>query len=447
MTVPTPAQVPTPPSPSLPTPSSVPALPEWVLHPDLPGRIEGLLTALPSLAATHLPVVGAVVGVLLAAAVRILLLRRAARRRWYAQAHLITVLPPASLDAPAAIHGAGRAWRDLLGIARPWWTRLLRGQPHLATEIWVLPSREPLLRVWVPGTIPPGRVENALRAAWPGCLVLDDADTPASDNPDAAEQDPQHTEATGTGRGEADPMRGLARAATVTAGRVVPWRAEYLPLRVPAPREDDDPLRTLEALAERLDAGESAVVQILARPAVGSRLRRFRTRVDHVHQGRPAHSGLLISLVTGLVRALLDLLTPGEDTASSRVVARRVADPQRSEELRAIREKGNAPLWEVTLRYAVTSRATGARARQRVRGIAGTLAGAFEVLSGRNSLRRRRLRHPEKVLPARRLRRASVWSVPELATLAHVPVRTRDLAGRLARGIPAPDAVTHTDDP
>lgn len=445
--IPTAAPVPSPPAPSLP---------EWVFHPDLLGRIAYVLAGLPRLVLAHLPVVGAVAAVLLAAAVRILLLRRAEQRRWHAEAHMVTVLAPAGLDAQTAMQGAQRAWRDLHDLARPRWKRLLRGQPHLATEIWVLPRKEPLLRIWVPGTTPPGRVENALRAAWPGCLLLDDTatpsrdttDTPGMSTPDADVSSSREQGSHGVpGSSGMDPMAEVASAATVTAGRVTPRRAEYLPLRIPAPREDADPLRTLEALAERLEDGEAAVVQILARTALGHRLRRYRAHVTARHDGRPARSGLFLWLVTGLVRAVLDLLTPGPGSQSSHTAARRAVDPLVSEELHAIREKANSPLFEVALRYAVTSRATGHSARKRVRGIADTLAATFAVLSGRNQLRRRPLRHPEKILPARRLHHTSLWSIPELATLAHVPVRTRDLAGHFARGIPAPDTVTHTEDP
>ncbi|ANY07804.1 type IV secretory system conjugative DNA transfer family protein [Pseudonocardia sp. HH130630-07] len=58
-------------------------------------------------------------------------------------------------------------------------------------------------------------------------------------------------------------------------------------------------------------------------------------------------------------------------------------------------------------------------ARARSRGIAHSVASAF---AGHNHFRRRRLRRPDPVLRARRLRGGDLLSVPELAALARLPV-------------------------
>src|SRR5205823_372574 len=125
----------------------------------------------------------------------------------------------------------------------------------------------------------------------------------------------------------------------VTGGTVRPERPEHLPLRVPDPRDDTgDPVRTMEAVAGQLADGESAVVQILARPAVGRRLRRYRRTVDRLHAGRPARRSPLLSVVLAVVRALLDIVT-GPTTAHQNHGERAVRrlDPQQAEELRDIR--------------------------------------------------------------------------------------------------------------
>src|SRR5213078_2566807 len=76
-----------------------------------------------------------VLAVLVAAVVTgVLRSRRAARRRWYAGARLVTVLPPAGLDPAAATAGARRLWWDLPSLAPPPWKRLLTGLPHLTVE-------------------------------------------------------------------------------------------------------------------------------------------------------------------------------------------------------------------------------------------------------------------------------------------------------------------------
>lgn len=342
------------------------------------------------------------------------LARRMARRRWWADARLIEVLAPADLDTAAALAGGRRFWRDVTGLARPVIRRVLEGQPHLAVE-YVLSGGQLGLRVWIPGTVPPHRVEAAIRAAWPGTLIM-----PAT--------------------GSAPPLSG-----TVTGGVVRPERGEHLPLHVPELRDHDaDPLRALEAQAAYLGNGECAVVQVLARPAVGRRLRRYRAAIRRVHTGRPARPSVITSVVTGVVRELLDLITGSHSHRhTTRTDGRwRPADPQLADELRDVRAKAALPQWEVALRYSAATSAAGRPARDRVRGIADGLFGMFAVLSGHNALARHRMRNPATVLAGRRLRRGALLSTTELAAIAHLPVRTTALAGSRARSVPAPREVT-----
>ncbi|MGB6162367.1 MAG: hypothetical protein WBF75_07320 [Pseudonocardiaceae bacterium] len=88
---------------------------------------------------------------------------RRCHARWVAGARMVTVLAPPTVD-PA---GGPALWSHLVGLLRPAWRRLLAGQPHLVWE-YVFSHAGVAIRVWVPGVIPPGLVERALEAAWPG---------------------------------------------------------------------------------------------------------------------------------------------------------------------------------------------------------------------------------------------------------------------------------------
>lgn len=72
------------------------------------------------------------------------------------------------------------------------------------------------------------------------------------------------------------------------------------------------------------------------------------------------------------------------------------------------------------IRYAAASR-TADTGRARARGVAHLIASAMNVFAERNHLRRRRLHGPAAVLGARRFGRGSLYSVAELAALAHLP--------------------------
>ncbi|GAA5119686.1 hypothetical protein [Haloechinothrix salitolerans] len=355
-------------------------------------------------------------------------LRSAARRRWYDGARVVTVLPPAGLDPATALAGARRLWWDLPSLAPPRWKRLIAGVPHLAVEYHLAAGEDLAVRLWLPGPVPTARIDAALRAAWPGTLVLDHA--PTTPPPRQG--------------GESEPAgkTGLV----VTGGTVRPERPEHLPLRVPDPRDESaDPLRALEAVTGQLTEGESAVAQILARPAVGRRLRRYRRTVDRMHSGRPGRRSALASFVSVLVRELMEIVTGSKSTATTHGTSEqspRRLDPQQTEELREIRAKKQQPQWEVVLRYYAATTHHGPQAAERVRGIADALFGAFAVLAGRNALARHRLPKPRVVIEARRLRRGALLSAGELAALAHLPARTEALASGQARSVPAPRHTT-----
>lgn len=363
------------------------------------------------------------------------LLRRTSRRRWYDGARVVTVLAPAGLDPAAALAGARRLWWDLPGLAPPRWKRLISGVPHLAVEYHLAAGEDLAVRLWLPGPIPTSRIDAALRAAWPGTLVLDRS-TSEQTSPPTGE----------TGNVESPPCATKGTGLVVTGGTVRPERPEHLPLRVPDPRDDTtDTLRALEAVSGQLAEGESAVVQILARPAVGRRLRRYRRTVDRLHSGRPARRSALTSTVSVLARELMEIVTGSKSATYTHGTGDRSPrrlDPQQTEQLREIRAKKLQPQWEVGLRYYAATTAHDQQATERVRGIADSLFGAFALLAGHNALARHRLSQPRSTVTARRLRRGALLSAGELAALAHLPARTDALSSGQARSVPAPAHTT-----
>jgi hypothetical protein len=89
-----------------------------------------------------------------------------AARRWQVGARLVTILAPPQPDPD----GAAALWGNLAGLLRPRWRRLLCGQPHLCFECH-LAAQASTIRMWVPGPVPPGLVERAIAAAWPGATT------------------------------------------------------------------------------------------------------------------------------------------------------------------------------------------------------------------------------------------------------------------------------------
>ncbi len=306
-------------------------------------------------------------------------------------ARQVTILTPPQPDSA----GAEALWGYLTGLLRPAWKRLTAGQPHLSFEYtWTAAGLT--ISLWVPGTVPPGMAERAIEAAWPGAR---------------------------TASGSA--VAALPRGALVTAGALRLARPEALPLKT---GHDADPLRALLGAAAGLPGGDRAVVQILARPATGARLRRSRRAARRIKAGQSA---------TRAAR-LFDLLThqPAR-TGTSRT------DPEHGAEVRAMVTKLASPQGEVAIRYAIATTAGDTpNLRGQLRGRAHSLASAFALFAGRNWLARQRLRHPD-VINSRWMRRGGLMSVPELAALAHLPlddaVPGLERAG--ARAVPPPPGV------
>ena len=362
-------------------------------------------------------------------------------------ARLITVLAP-----PGGDRAGGEAlWANLIGLLRPGWRRVVFGQPHL---VWELTFSQTGVQIgmWVPAAIPPGLVERALEAAWPGArTTTSPAPPPLPSCPPGQRQ-------------------------VVVAGQLRLARPEALPIRTDF---DADPVRALLTAATGLGPHEHAAVQILARPVAGRRLAR----------GADARSrssvlpSMAASILTSIISQALDVLTPGpirqparRSPAGQRSSGRAPADRRTTIEAtaldRAAVAKRTGNQYATTIRYAVSHAvqvtATAeeiAAARGAARGRAHAIAGTFAVYTTHNRYRRLPLTRADRLRPTgshnltvdrssvplsitailteRRLGRGDLLSVPELAAVAHLPLDDHvpglDRAG--ARAVPPPPAV------
>ncbi|WP_063712782.1 type IV secretion system DNA-binding domain-containing protein [Sciscionella marina] len=339
-------------------------------------------------------------------------------RRWWflrcqdalhERSRVITILAPPTVDAD----GAEAVWSNLVGLVRPMVQRLTTGQPHLTWE-YVFGHDGVQIRLWVPGAVPPGMVERAVEAAWPGAHTsTDEADPPIPAAPDEGGRQ------------------------LVTGGTLRLARSEALPIRTDF---DADPLRALLGAPVGLGVRDTACVQVLTRPVTGRRVKQARRAARHLNAGRSTH----------LVGRLLDLLTPGPSGMKPSSSQSKL-DPQTSLEFqaqnRAIVGKQRGAQWETLIRYVVattvpieTPGEQIARVREQVRGRAHAIASAFSGFTEHNHYRRRRLRTPVRTLARRRLRRGDLLSVRELAAVAHLPTDEAlpGLARAGARAVPPP---------
>ncbi|MEV8504521.1 type IV secretion system DNA-binding domain-containing protein [Actinoplanes sp. NPDC051475] len=305
-------------------------------------------------------------------------------------ARQVTIAAPPQVEAG----GAGALWANLHGLLTPSRRkRLIYGTPHLVWQYsWT--GRHLQISVWVPGTVPAGGVEAAVRAAWPGAATTTQPVTaPIPDD-----------------------------VASAVGGHLALSDPEWLPLEAD---HADDPLRALMSAGAQLKADEYATVQILTRPAVPKRIRRARRAAGQLRTGRSA--GLNPGALVG---ELLSVFLPGGTrTGASRSAATAASrDPGIARDVRLILEKTAQPLWQTGIRYAVAK--TGGRAATpaegRVRNVADAIASSFAVYTGRNRLgRRQRMPRAVTVLAARRLGAGFLTGASELAALAALP---RDLA-------------------
>lgn len=330
-------------------------------------------------------------------------------RRHADGARLVTIAPPPDVDAK----GATALWANLAGTLTPSrGRRLLCGGPHVVWQ-YTWTGRRLLISVWLPGTVPPGAVEAAVRAAWPGAACITEL---------------------------AAPPIPLDVPAAV-GGHLLPTAAEWLPLRSD---HGSDPLRALVSAGSQLKPNEYACVQILARPAPPRRAARARRAAGRLRDGRTAVTAINPAAP---VVALIELFLPGRTASSSRSTqpaTRR--DPGVERDVRAILDKTSHQLWQTGIRYAIakSGHRAGSPPEARLRGVADAVASSFAVYAGRNALAHRaRMSSPIAVLAARRLGPGFLTSTPELAALAALPqdLAVPGLDRARAKSMPAPVAV------
>jgi hypothetical protein len=319
--------------------------------------------------------------------------RRNHRLRMQVGAQLVRILAPPEVEP----HGAATFWTNLVALLRPGWRRLLVGQPHLAFEITAHDGGLSF-SVWVPGGVPSDLVSRAVEAAWPGART---------------EVEPATA-----------PLPGFSESGHVTGGVLRLALPEQYSLQS---AHKVDPLRPLIGALSALGEGESACVQILARPVAGRRLGALHKAATARRNGRPT---------TGPSR-MANALMPGPRTTSGEV------DPSRGADVADILAKAAQPCWAISLRYAVTTDESGKGAALRLRGRAHAVASAFALFSGRNRFDRKKLARPLEALAQRRLGRGDLVSVAELSALAHLPtdVSVPGLARAGAKAVAPPPAV------
>ncbi|MGO1053664.1 type IV secretory system conjugative DNA transfer family protein [Crossiella sp. CA198] len=340
------------------------------------------------------------------------LCRRRNQARLSDRARLVTVLAPPTAEPAGAI----ALWSNLIGLLRPAWKRLLHGQPHLSFEYdFTIEGLQ--IRLWVPGVVPPGLIERAVEAAWPG------AHTRTAPTPLPQDQ-------------SGETLGGELRLA----------RTEALPIRTDFAA---DPLRALLGVAVGLGPYERVQVQILARPVTGRRLAKARRAARCLHTGRS----------TNLTGRLLDLITPGGNTQRPRHTSWSGPRVDRQTSLdyhaqdRAIVAKQREPQYETRIRYLVSTTLDTEPTRDEraailavLRGRGHALAAAFALFAEHNHYRRARLRRPGDKVASRRLDSGDLLSVPELAALAHLPLdeAAPGLRRAGARALPPPPGVVAT---
>jgi len=318
--------------------------------------------------------------------------RRWRHQRLTAGARLVGILVPPQVEPGAA----DALWSNLAGLLRQ--HRRPDPRPHVSFELhWT--TAGVTVGLWVPGTIAPHLVERAVEAAWPGARAsLHDTTPPLPDEVGVAV---------------------LGGGLRLAGGPWQPLRTEHWV----------DPLRALLGAAGELAGDETAVVQILARPAAGRRLQRAG-RAAGALAGAPSPRARVVG-------GLLDLLTPGSGRTPKRPGG--AVDALRMTEARAALAKLGGPCWEVAVRYGVAGPSRPDR-HGRLRARAHALSAAFAVHTGRNRLTRHRLRHPARVLGARPLHRGDLLTTAELASLAHLPADAAvpGLTRAGARPVPPP---------
>jgi hypothetical protein len=371
------------PTASTPTSTSVPDGPlgRYLLHPgqETSTLVHHILHVLVAVGRVAVPVLLTVVALVVVSR----LVLAVTRRQRSAGAHLVSVAPGPEVEPS----GAEAVWNGLHGVLRRGGLAgMVSGRPHVGFEVGFEAGR---LRValWVPARVPASRVAGVVEAAWPGSVT------------------------------EVQPATApLPGGEGIVAGELRLAQPEWFALRVDHPA---DPYRLLLAALSGLGSDDAGVVQVLARPATRRRYARCRNAAVALRAGRSRSK---------LVRFIDFWMTKGVPHTPNLS-----ADPTRAADVRAITDKASSLCFEATIRYGVVGQARGHGERQRLKAEGHGIVGALAMFDGRNRLTRRRLARPWRTLCARHLGRGDLYSVGELAALAHLPT-DRTIAGLTRAG-------------
>ena len=272
------------------------------------------------------------------AAVLVGILTRRLRRHLVARgARLVRIGVPPEVQQDGGL----LLWSALHDLLRPRLMRLLAGQPHLCWEISAGEDGTSF-HLWVPRVIPPGLIERAVCAAWPGAS--------ATITEQAAPEPPQSR----TVRASSE--------LTLSGPGWYPLASDLRP----------DPLPLILGQLAGLTGAEGALVQVIARPATARERQRLRAAARRIRRGQPT---------SALARAAQLLRT--EPATPPRL------DPTVSPDVREVMSKSSQQLYRCLIRVSVT-----ASSRQAARGRIHAILGAFAPYHGtRVWLRRRRVRH------------------------------------------------------
>jgi hypothetical protein len=350
-----------------PPPRPSPAVEHLLLEPDWPVKAAGGYVAhtLAGGAQLLVPVVVCV----LATVGCVLLVRWLHQRGFAREARLVRIGVPPEVEEK----GGQLLWAALHDLLRPPVWRWLLGQPHLSWEV-AASEAGTTFGVWVPKVIPPGLIERAVSAAWPGASASSEpADTAAPTISREGVQVTSELALSGPGWFSLD---------TTT---------------------NPDPLPLILGQLSGLTGPERALVQVIARPATSREQHRLRAAARRIRRGQA--TGRLLRLVQ-----LFQIQPPPAPRL----------DPTIASDVREAMVKSTGSLYRCAVRVTVT-----AASRPEARGRIHAVLGAFAPYNGtRVFLRRRRVFRAQRKLRERRLgHRAFLLGVPELAALAHLPTQ------------------------
>jgi len=358
------------------------------------------------------PIAATVVGALLAGWVGARLLRGARAARGPRRSCWLAVGVPAEVDPS----GGEAFWRAAAVGLRRGWREVLTARPTVGFEL-VASASGTRIGLRLPAGVNTAALARALTAAWPGATARIERAGPP-----------------------------LPRGTRAAGGQLRPRGADWLPLTGEPRRGGPDPLRGVFGQLVDLPPDQVAVLAVSARLA-----RRRRTARAHaaagIEPGRRPWRGvhLLLDMLEGLLGGGRARRTPA--------AGRPAPDPLRAADARAgLVKLADAPLWEVSVGYAVATTASGFAARRAMRGAAAGIAMGLGCYPGLVS---RRLGRPVAALAAGRAGNSFLAGTGELAALAHLPVDAaiaglvragaRPVAPPGGLGVPAPRWPTEDD--